>query len=66
MIGFAVFYDNVFRPLDGIAGIGWSFVLLIIAWPFAILAGLFGIISTMLSPKQQEEEEQEEFDDEEE
>lgn len=65
MIAFAVFYDNIVRPLNDIAGIGWSFILLIIAWPFAILAGLSGIIFTMLSPKQ-EVEEQDEFDDDEE
>lgn len=63
MIAFAVFYDNIFRRLDDIASIGWSFILLIVAWPLAMLAGLSGIISTMLSPKQEAEQEYDGDDD---
>lgn len=54
MIGFAVFYDNIFRPIDAVASIGWSFVLLIVSWPLAIIAGVFGIISLMTGSKEQE------------
>lgn len=60
MIGFAVFFDAVFNPLNEIASIAWSFVLLIIAWPLAILAGLLGITTSFTGAKQPDDQDFEE------
>lgn len=51
MIAFAVFYEENFRPLDEIAGIAWSFILLIVGWPIAFLAGIIGLLANVGEPK---------------
>lgn len=47
LIAFVVFYVVVFTQsgLNEIANIAWSFVLLIVAWPIAILSVLIGVIA---------------------
>lgn len=62
MIGFAVFYDNIFRPIDDIASIGWSFILLIVSWPLAVLAAILAFLSPMLGSKEEEEYDQVDLD----
>lgn len=56
MIAFAVFYARIFKgnDLDTIASIGWSFILLIVAWPLAIIAGLLGCFASFSSSKAQQ------------
>lgn len=62
MIAFAVFYKNVFKdgPLDPLGRIGWSFKLLIAAWPIAILASLLGCLSSLGKAREQEDFDQSE------
>jgi len=56
MIAFAVFYAQIFKgnDLDTIAGIAWSYILLIVAWPLAVIAGLIGCFASFSSSKAQE------------
>lgn len=54
MIAFAVFYDRNFNYLDDIGSIGWSFILLIVAWPLAFVAFLLGIPASLQSEKRDE------------
>lgn len=53
MIGFAVFYRNIFvnGPLDEIGHIAWSFILFIIAWPLAFLASILGLLASLSAAK---------------
>lgn len=62
MIAFAVFYQEIFRDLREIAGIGWSYILLIVAWPLAVVAGLIGMTALFGGSKDAEEADYEESD----
>ncbi|CAN8072888.1 unnamed protein product [Agarophyton chilense] len=53
MIGFAVFYDNTYKHLNEIASIGWSFVLIIVAWPLAFVASVIGVLASLRSEKEE-------------
>lgn len=52
MIAFAIFYNNVFKQtgLKDVASIAWSFVMLIVSWPLAIVAGILGILGAVSTP----------------
>lgn len=47
MIAFAVFYASIFNTnnLPEQAAIRWSFILLIVSWPLALIASLLGLAS---------------------
>lgn len=54
MIAFAVFFANIFKNgINDIGKIGWSFVLLIVAWPLAFLASLLGCVASAKEAKDQ-------------
>lgn len=54
MIAFAVFLASVVRQggIDALGNIGWSFILLIVAWPLCILAAVFGCLASALREKE--------------
>lgn len=53
MIAFAVFIANIYRnELNEIGSIGYSFILLIVAWPLAIIAAAIGAFASIMAPKQ--------------
>lgn len=52
MISFAVFYNNVFKQggLNEISDIAWSFVMLIVSWPLAVIATIMGALGAFSTP----------------
>lgn len=62
MIGFSVFYNEIYNPLNDIGNIAWSFILLIVAWPLALFAGGIGMISAFSGSKGAQQAEYEESD----
>lgn len=52
MIAFAVFYTDVFRggQLFEVSSLGWSFVLLIVAWPVAVVGAVIGLLGAFVTP----------------
>lgn len=52
MIAFVVFYVFVFQQgnLNVVANMGWSFIMLIVSWPLAVIATMFGVLAALSTP----------------
>lgn len=62
MIGFSIFYSEIFSPLSDIVDVSWSLILLIVAWPLAIIAGLMGMTAMFAGSKGAERADDEDSD----
>lgn len=58
MIAFAVFFQHNYKSpnLDSIGSIGWSFILLIVSWPLAVVAALLALLASFNSSKQPQQD----------